>query len=318
MLDFIADKSFHIVPRFIASCTLPFFSYGRAGVVIFFLVSGYIITHVIQSERPGEFIIKRIFRIYPLYICAVLMETVVGFYSESNIPHLTTLILQLLLIGDFFGTPLALGNVECTLRIEIMFYLFMGVLRGLNLTDAYKKALPWILISSTILLGLLSPTLSPTIYLSGFFATFSPFLLLGSFFYLKEAKQVNFVTLFGFGLMVMCQYYYLFSIYQPVAMGKYPAAFAITIFFLLWRYQSRLSLTPAVRFVSDLAYPVYLFHYWGWEPIKKVLSQFPIPRVHLDIQVIFVLLVICYSLSKLIEKPGINLGRTVLKWYREK
>ena len=37
----------------------PFIEGGGAGVVVFFLVSGYIITHVLQRERTPEFLLKR-------------------------------------------------------------------------------------------------------------------------------------------------------------------------------------------------------------------------------------------------------------------
>ena len=53
---------------------------GAAGAVVFFLTSGYIITHVLRSEKPGEFLIKRFFRIYPLYVTAIIIETAVNYY----------------------------------------------------------------------------------------------------------------------------------------------------------------------------------------------------------------------------------------------
>ena len=40
---------------------------GAAGVIVFFITSGYIITHVLQTESSPDFLIKRLFRIYPLY-----------------------------------------------------------------------------------------------------------------------------------------------------------------------------------------------------------------------------------------------------------
>lgn len=45
------------------------------GRVVFLLVSGYIITQVLQRERAGEFLLRRI---YPLYIAAVLTETLLA------------------------------------------------------------------------------------------------------------------------------------------------------------------------------------------------------------------------------------------------
>ena len=45
--------------RWPARVLWPFIEGGGAGVVVFFLISGYIITQVLQRERSPEFRIKR-------------------------------------------------------------------------------------------------------------------------------------------------------------------------------------------------------------------------------------------------------------------
>jgi len=41
--------------------------FGQLGVMVFFLISGFIITHVARSENVLRFGIRRVFRIYPGY-----------------------------------------------------------------------------------------------------------------------------------------------------------------------------------------------------------------------------------------------------------
>ena len=41
---------------------MPLTVAGGAGVVVFFLVSGYIIAHVLQTEAARQFLLKRFFR----------------------------------------------------------------------------------------------------------------------------------------------------------------------------------------------------------------------------------------------------------------
>lgn len=48
-------------------------------------------------------------------------------------PPLSILIPQILLMGDFFQTPHTLAGVEWTLRIEVMFYAFMALLKTVGL-----------------------------------------------------------------------------------------------------------------------------------------------------------------------------------------
>src|SRR5476649_2836095 len=83
----------HITLRALAQMLMPLCLGGAAGVVVFFLTSGYIITHVLRSEKPGEFLIKRFFRIYPLYVTAIIIETAVNYYiGGAPVPPASTLI----------------------------------------------------------------------------------------------------------------------------------------------------------------------------------------------------------------------------------
>jgi len=110
-------------------------------VIVFFLTSGYIITHVLQNETTSEFMVKRIFRIYPLYIFAVIVETLLARIVDGvALPGIGTLIPRLLLMGDFFGTPLALTGVEWTLRVEVCFYFYMALLRHFAILEKPKTA----------------------------------------------------------------------------------------------------------------------------------------------------------------------------------
>ncbi|MBP8860298.1 MAG: acyltransferase [Ottowia sp.] len=111
--------------RWPARLLWPFIEGGGVGVVVFFLISGYIITQVLQRESAPEFLLKRAFRIYPLYLVAVGIEFLI-LRSHGQGVGWQTLLQQMLLAGDFFGTPYALAGVEWTLRLEILFYLADG------------------------------------------------------------------------------------------------------------------------------------------------------------------------------------------------
>jgi len=56
--------------------------FGFLGVVLFFVISGFIITHVAQRESRLEFAIKRVFRIYPPFILSIII-IVLAEYSYS-------------------------------------------------------------------------------------------------------------------------------------------------------------------------------------------------------------------------------------------
>lgn len=129
--EVISDADYNHSIRTITHWIAPIFQGGAAGVVIFFLTSGYIITHVLQKETTRDFIIRRLFRIFPLYIFAVLAQLFfMSAVLSAPLPDAKTLIAQISLTGDFFDTPYTLAGVEWTLRIEILFYLLMAVFKS--------------------------------------------------------------------------------------------------------------------------------------------------------------------------------------------
>ncbi|MCG2593046.1 hypothetical protein LZ009_09660 [Ramlibacter sp. XY19] len=66
---------------------------------------------MLQTEHTVEFLVKRVFRIYSLYVTAVLIHSIVLLLLGAPVPW-GILLPQVLLIGDFFGTPYALARVE--------------------------------------------------------------------------------------------------------------------------------------------------------------------------------------------------------------
>jgi len=135
----IADDKLHATPKLLLEFLMPFVFGGGAGIIVFFLVSGYIIAQVLSFEQTNSFLIRRVFRIYPLYIAAVLIQIIVQ-ETWGNISW-SVLLPQLLLVGDFFNTPYTLAGVEWTLRVEIIFYFFMAMLKMGGFWDEKKHLL---------------------------------------------------------------------------------------------------------------------------------------------------------------------------------
>lgn len=95
----IANDKLHATPKLLLELLTPFVFGGGAGVIVFFLVSGYIISQVLSVEQTTSFLIRRVFRIYPLYVIAVLIQIIVQ--KTWGTLSLNLLVQQLLLIGDF-------------------------------------------------------------------------------------------------------------------------------------------------------------------------------------------------------------------------
>lgn len=302
------------VVRLCIQSLLPLFYAGGAGVVVFFLVSGYIITHVLQSENAVEFIIKRIFRIYPLYIFAVIVEISLSApfyiqYPEAIPIHLPQWVAQILLIGDFFNATWALGGVEWTLRLEILFYLFMMILRCFNILPGKQNFLPYILIFVTLLLTWLPPFpyWSPWTY--GYLGIYAPFFFLGIMIYLTEKKHAHISVLFLFICILFYTYYNQISALQPRWLGHHFAAIAAIIFLLAWYFKEKFIAGIPVRTLSDLTYAAYLFHAWLHSYIQHSVINIIHNTFLAELISLLLFLGICFCASRYIDNPAINLGK---------
>ncbi|MEW2415741.1 acyltransferase [Streptomyces sp. NPDC046866] len=116
------------------------FDLGLFGVMLFFIVSGYIIPA--SLERRGDvrgFWIGRIFRIHPALIVTLTVSIMMLPAGDGSVRLLRTgddpasLIANGLLLPDFLGIPNGM-NVTWTLCYEMLFYFFVTALftRGLH------------------------------------------------------------------------------------------------------------------------------------------------------------------------------------------
>nr|BFE28135.1 hypothetical protein GCM10010200_003860 [Actinomadura rugatobispora] len=110
----------------------PWFDFGRYGVFVFFIVSGYIVPA--SLERRGSvrrFWIGRMFRLYPLWAVAAVIGVGIGLagltwsppQQLTDRPGLSALA-HLTMLQDLLSVPNAV-NVFWTLSYEMAFYLLI-------------------------------------------------------------------------------------------------------------------------------------------------------------------------------------------------
>lgn len=111
----------------------PWFDTGKYGVMVFFLVSGYIVPA--SLERKGSvrrFWVSRVFRLYPMWavaIVAVLVLAVLGMAGLRGADQYpaSSAVAHLLMLQDLLGIRDAV-NVLWTLSYEMAFYLLITFL----------------------------------------------------------------------------------------------------------------------------------------------------------------------------------------------
>ncbi|MEV4569078.1 acyltransferase [Nonomuraea sp. NPDC049419] len=113
----------------------PWFDFGQYGVMVFFLISGYVVPA--SLERRGSvtrFWAGRLFRLYPLWILVALAGTLFGLVPvywelpDQVADHpLTGAVAHVTMMQDFLQVP-SVVNVFWTLSYEMVFYLLVTAL----------------------------------------------------------------------------------------------------------------------------------------------------------------------------------------------
>jgi len=125
------------------------FGLGEVGVDIFFVISGFIITYsTINKERntPAEFVIKRFFRLYPVFIITLLF--LVAFDATLKVDAHRFIKSVLIIPNDYnFIGPWYGYNINLpawTLTYEVLFYALFGL--AISISHKYRTFLAIIII----------------------------------------------------------------------------------------------------------------------------------------------------------------------------
>jgi peptidoglycan/LPS O-acetylase OafA/YrhL len=308
----VAESSSGLV-NIAAKSVLPVFWGGGAGVVVFFLVSGYVIGHVLLKEATGEFLLKRFFRIYPLYVLAVLLQIGVAyFYEKQPLPTFGTVAAQLSLLGDWFQAPLTLNGVEWTLRLEIFFYGVMALIKSAGFLNDRRRLLPMALVMITAVIYLLGPLPQGTFPYPDYISVFAPLLFLGLLALLVERGEFSASTFVLLSAAALGRLAFVTDQAHPSGFAFF-GAYAFAIFCTVWLARARLKSSRIVLILSSFTYSIYLFHNWAWDPMKSVLQGANFGVLPLDLQVLVAVLALCYVMSRTVERGGIALSSAILK-----
>lgn len=292
--------------------------FGWFGVAVFFFISGFVITHAARRESGPVFIVRRVLRIYPPVVFAILVVIVIGYVrgygptSPAGDPLSGWQIVANFTLADaFFAPSSAILSVTWTLAIEMTFYLCMWALIPL------VRRVPWL--ASLILVVVFTlPTLLIPDGIGGFrpgsVFLFAPLLVLGQVLYLARMRLV---PLWGAALLGGAAWTsFLFGLHRigPDRLtpdNNHPAnailAFALVVIAVLLEGRVRPSRIVAV--VARRSYSLYLMHTLVGLLVLTLLHEAGSPyTLNLVVALVVVALATeaCYRLA---ERPGIVLGR---------
>lgn len=312
------------------------------GVTVFFVISGFIITHLLVREwrRTGgvdfvDFYKRRAFRILPpLVFCLVLLALLEPLLDREWINGYRALASLLffqnyaLIAEDYYFSPI---GQHWSLAIEEQFYLVFPLVL-LCLLRGSRNVLPWVLVLGVVVIvirglyvyagqGLDPVVLSETIYRST--ETRIDSIAAGvamAFAYHRRDRVYRalcspWCMAIGFGLLVSTKlvpseaFQFLFRhTAQPLgaAMIMGPILFCRTgAPIVVW---SRIVLTlPVIVYVGRVSFSLYLLHMIGFELAVDTVGVGP---SLVPVAVLFALVLASFSFH-VVEQPLIALGKRI-------
>lgn len=301
---------------------------GHLGVLLFFLISGFIISHASRSETRLSFVLKRILRIFP----ALIFATILTFAIVASIKILGLPLLGLTDAGplqwlesafllDGFIHPQLLLSVTWTLPIEIAFYALVGILlhtqKSLPLQTTLLFSGVWVVLA---LFSLNASTdwkqlaFSQTIYYLGW-------LIVGRVAYLAYEKEVGVLDalLISTGLLTLfCAFMEYQSpgyLLEPGGWAGFPPVFTygLSVLIFLSMLRANPSHVPkAFDFLGNISYSLYLVHLPVGFFVLSVGNAVGMDIVLSTFLAIIISILVSFLSYRWIERPAGKLARYIV------
>jgi peptidoglycan/LPS O-acetylase OafA/YrhL len=298
---------------------------GHVGVVVFFLISGFVIPFSIRPDSPApatSFLIKRFFRLFPAYWLSVPLAAAAIFWIWGTPFSWREVLINLTLLQDAFGVRSAEG-VYWTLPVEIVFYLLCTALLLLgSLLDPRRIG---VLAAALLVAFALSiPTYGtgkPVVDTNLAFWFLNLSVMLWGTLYRSHrdrpaqsrdriATALLWTMLVGFVIALPVLSLAATS-YVQHEMVAYVVGFAI---FLLGTSIARIQ-TKVTDWLGQISYSIYLFHSIVFVSMQWWLMRQPAGSwwrsQHLGVYMavgLAVVLLVSTLVYRCVEQPGIDLG----------
>ena len=298
---------------------------GHLGVVLFFCISGYIISHVATHERRIEFVVKRIFRLAPVLFVAVALMALLAELSQllglpkmlgNEAVHLRDYIVTAFLLNYIIDRkPLTLGGVTWSLGSEVIFYALVTAL--IPLMRGRPIMATWMMTAAATALVLPWPSSDALAY-ACYFSIYLPLFIIGRIFYLEHTKQLDShtaLTMVGANAGLLCL---LYSFRWPGKLTEAPTEPAVTyfmaiiLFYIVMRTPIR-TMPRSVRFFADISYSLYLVHLPAGSFAMAAVSALGAPRPIILIAGLCAAVGAATAISRFVERPCQALGRHLLR-----
>ena len=304
--------------------TIPHFALGPAGVWLFFALSGHLLymgflrsVKVPHSTAIVAYLVRRLFRILPLYfVCVLAMGYLLHEWSPD---YRSDWIFEHLIFVR--GS----GHLWTTVT-ELVFYLYLPVVVLLLYPVRSERARLWILLALAFMAWYLFEHLA-LLEIRGGNPHFAPFLLGMATVHLRDHLPQRWAfPLIVFTLFWLALFSSDFAWGEPVRrwFGLYRLDHLWGFGFLLYpacaglvlavsRSSGRFWSNRWLRLIGVCGFGFYLWH----APIIIAVRDWGIPSPLFELFCFTSTTLLCITTYLLIEHPGIALGRRIASWVKE-
>lgn len=282
---------------------IDWFWFGEYGVQLFFIISGFVIyMSIMRARSASDFAIKRSIRLYPSYMFAVVLTFII--VSMSVMDDLKVgfgeALINMTMLQDFFTGIDRVDGVYWTLRVELTFYVLMGVLL---LFGKAKHIMPVTLgwFAASVLIQVIHRTVDTeltSIIREYSIASFSHMFIIGMMFYAiwQHGHRFRYHM-----VIAMAVIYDIF--FQSVENAMFTLLF-IALFHLILAGRLKFLSSKVFVFFGTISYPVYLVHQnIGYVMINRMESTGLVHEIYLLIP-IGTSILLAYAIHRLIEQPS--------------
>lgn len=292
---------------------LPLSGNGLTGVTMFFVLSGFLITHRLLLESPtghiniGNFYIRRILRIFPLYYFYLFLTLFITFIARPELIDLTVLPFYIFLCPNIpWIWSMGIPNLHhyWSLGVEEQFYLFWPIIFKLGSQKLLK--ISTVLFSTFFLIKVYlyslesNALINSIIYSMGF-----PNILIGcigAIIYHKDIDIINWI--------INCKVYQFLSwlILINFILGGWTGNFfqqeIISFLTLLIIYgQVKISNRiinldhPVLFFMGKISFGIYVYHPLVISLTKNLMGPYHLSLGGLGFSIFFYLIILIVTLS---------------------
>lgn len=303
-----------------------FFDFGKIGVAIFFMVSGFLIP--VTLNKPGQrviacFSLNRFFRLFPAYWVSIvaflfLLPTGLSFFQVAT---------NFTMIQRFVGVP-DLNGVYWTLQIELIFYSLCSILKWRGWLDRNSVPLISVCVFGVIALVLSFARFYFSLRLPVAIALALQLMFLGYLWrrwmnsdFARVSDVWKALVCICITLLVACPLAYSRDYGFGESWSRYLLSYclAIAIFAIASINGVRLRW---LSFLGKVSYSFYLIHTIVISVVVKWVFSSSIHTVGVShlLSVIFISALVSVTVSwvlfEVVEEPGVRLGRAIVRAVR--